>query len=278
MNGLRGWIRSIADAFIRRFPDASARLACHILQVEHEAGQLPEAAATRLEMLARAASAQGPDADRAADRQESYAQEGEDLIVARLVGDKTDGFYVDVGAHHPVRHSNTYRLYRRGWRGINIDATPGSMERFRRLRPRDINVECLVAATTEPRPFHVLAEPALNTASRPLAEQRRAENRHYRVTGTVTLQPRTLASILREHLPTAQAIDLMSVDVEGLDLEVLRSNDWQSYRPRILLVELLATALDEMESNEIVRFLRAQSYRPVAKLYNTVIFTVGSRP
>jgi len=275
MSGLRDWIRRIADSAIKRFPAPSARLACHVLQLEHETGQLPDEAATRLETLSRAVAARDGDADPGVDRQESYAQEGEDLIVARLVGDKRDGFYVDVGAHHPVGHSNTYRLYRRGWRGINIDATPGSMERFRRVRPRDINVECLVAADTASRPFNILSEPALNTASRPLAEQRRAENPQYRVTGTVTLQPRTLASILREHLPAGQTIDLMSVDVEGLDLEVLRSNDWQTYRPGILLVEVLATALDALENNEIVRFLRAQSYKPVAKLYNTVIFTAG---
>lgn len=278
MSGLRGWIRSIADTVVSRFPEAAAQLACHILQIEHDTGRLPDAAVARLEILSRAAAARDGDTDPGADRQESYAQEGEDLIVARLVGDKNDGFYVDVGAHHPVRHSNTYRLYRRGWRGINIDATPGSMERFRRLRPRDINLECLVAAGAEPRPFNILSEPALNTASRPLAEQRRTENRQYRVTETVTLQPRTLAAILREHLPAGQTIDLMSVDVEGLDLEVLRSNDWQTYRPGILLVELLATALDALEDNEIVRFLRAQSYKPVAKLYNTVIFTPGGRP
>jgi|SRR5690348_11829310 len=278
MSGLRGWFRRIADGAVRRFPAAAARLACHILQVEHDARRLPDAAVARLETLASAAAADGADGNPAADRQESYAQEGEDLIIARLVGDKSDGFYVDVGAHHPVRHSNTYRLYRRGWHGINIDATPGSMERFRHLRPRDINVECLVAAGAEPQPFHVLSEPALNTASRVLAEQRRAENPQYRVTETVALRPRTLASILGEHLPAGQPIDLMSVDVEGLDLEVLRSNDWQTYRPGILLVELLATTLGELEQHEIVRFLRVQSYRPIAKLYNTVIFTPGARP
>lgn len=76
----------------------------------------------------------------------SYSQEGEDLLLSRIFGDKKDGFYIDVGAHHPFRFSNTYLLYKRGWRGINIDAMPGSMKLFNRFRPRDINIECGVAS------------------------------------------------------------------------------------------------------------------------------------
>src|SRR5689334_15261611 len=72
---------------------------------------------------------------------ESYSQEGEDMILARVFENQKSGFYVDVGAHHPWRFSNTYMFYRRGWRGLNIDAMPDSMSRFRKARPRDINVE-----------------------------------------------------------------------------------------------------------------------------------------
>lgn len=205
-------------------------------------------------------------------RSECYAQEGEDLVLARFFGEKRDGFYVDVGAHHPIRHSNTYLLYRRGWRGINIDATPGSMNEFRRLRPRDIAVECLVASDSVPQRFYVFNEPALNTASRHLARERTSENGEYRVTREFDLQPRTLASLLDEFLPKGQAIDFMSIDVEGLDLDVLRSNDWERYRPSLLLVELLQTNLADLDAHEIVRFLRDNRYRPIAKLYNTVIF------
>jgi hypothetical protein len=68
----------------------------------------------------------------------SYAQEGEDLLLARCLAYRDMGFYVDIGAHHPKRFSNTYLFYRRGWCGINIGAMPGSMSQFRRVRPRDI--------------------------------------------------------------------------------------------------------------------------------------------
>lgn len=205
-------------------------------------------------------------------QEECYSQEGEDLVAARLLENVSDGFYVDVGAHHPIHHSNTYLFYRRGWRGINIDATPGSMAEFRRLRPRDINLERLIASDTSPRQFYVFNEPELNTASSDLARERSQENSGYRVSTELQLTPCSLASVLDEFLPSGRAIDLMSVDVEGLDLDVLRSNDWERYRPRLLLVELLGTPLSKIESHEISRFLRDRQYRPIAKLYNTVIF------
>src|SRR5262249_37716331 len=93
----------------------------------------------------------------------SFSQEGEDLLIDRIFERQDRGTYVDVGAHHPRRFSNTELLHRRGWRGVNIDATPGSMAAFRRLRPRDINLEIGIAATSGDRDFYIFDEPALNT-------------------------------------------------------------------------------------------------------------------
>lgn len=77
----------------------------------------------------------------------SYALQGEDLILREMLHSAQKGFYVDVGAHHPFRFSNTYYFYKRGWSGINIDAMPNSMALFKRFRPRDINIECGVSYT-----------------------------------------------------------------------------------------------------------------------------------
>lgn len=234
-------------------------------------GHLPpsvwDAVEPSVRRVRRALSYTGP-----GEQEECYSQEGEDLVAARLLGEIANGFYVDIGAHHPIRHSNTYLFYRRGWRGLNVDATPGSMAEFRRMRPRDINVERLVALDPSPRHFYIFNEPALNTASGDLARKRPTESSQFRVANEVELHPCTLASLLNEFLPKGRAIDLMTVDVEGLDFEVLRSNDWDRYRPTLILVELLNTEFADIESHEITLFLRGRQYRPVAKLYNTVIF------
>ena len=114
----------------------------------------------------------------------SWSQEGEDLILARIFGDKPDGFYVDVGAHHPQRFSNTYYFYRRGWRGINIDAMPGSMLAFNRLRPLDINIELGIGSQPGKLNFYMFNEPALNGFAKDLADSRDQSDTPYKIIGT----------------------------------------------------------------------------------------------
>lgn len=70
-----------------------------------------------------------------------YSQEGEDMVLRKIFKNQKKGFYVDIGAHHPKRFSNTHLLYKKGWKGINIDVTPGSIKLFNQLRPRDTNLE-----------------------------------------------------------------------------------------------------------------------------------------
>src|SRR5215470_18597307 len=102
----------------------------------------------------------------------SYAQEGEDLILERIFEGKTAGFYVDVGAHHPKRFSNTYRFYRRGWCGINIEPNPDTLALFNRSRKRDINLAVGVAAQEGELVYFMFNEPALNSFDRALSERR----------------------------------------------------------------------------------------------------------
>lgn len=202
--------------------------------------------------------------------QECYSQEGEDLFLARLLADRSSGFYVDVGALHPVRFSNTYLLYKRGWSGINIDATPGSMESFKRLRPGDMNIECMISSDPSPRYYYEFEEPALNTMSEKLVRQREMEG--HRVVRRLLLQPTPLAAVLENYLPAHTVIDVMSVDVEGSDLAILKSNDWDRFRPRIVIAELLGTSLENISQCEIYQFLASHDYELVAKLFNSAIF------
>lgn len=203
----------------------------------------------------------------------SYAQEGEDLVLARMFEEtRRPGIYVDVGAHHPFRFSNTALLHAKGWRGINIDAKPGSMTAFRRFRPNDVNLEVGVDEVAALLQFNVFAEPALNTFDTELALQRRTEG--WEQVGTVEVTCLPLAELLSNHLPAlgSQAIDLLSVDVEGLDLQVLRSNDWDRFRPRIIVIELLNSNLDQVLNSESTRFLARQGYKPISKLVNSAFF------
>jgi FkbM family methyltransferase len=200
----------------------------------------------------------------------SYGLDGEDLILDHLLEGKVNGFYVDVGAHHPARFSNTYLFYRRGWCGINIDAMPGSMRMFNKVRPRDINIEYGVAGTSGKLMYHRFNEPALNTFD--AAEAEHKNKPPYQMVDVVEVAVERLDALLARHLPAGQQIDFLSVDVEGKDEDVLRSNDWQRFRPRFVLAETLRTDMLHLMECPVVSLMAKVGYTPVSKAYNTTFF------
>lgn len=203
----------------------------------------------------------------------AYSQEGEDMILARFFGNKTNGFYIDIGAHHPQRFSNTFYFYKRGWHGINIDAMPGSMTPFEKSRPRDINLEVGISNSNEELTFYCFDEPAVNSFSKELSEQRILEG-IYKLQKKVKVPVYRLSKILDKYLPQGQSIDFMSIDVEGLDHEVLSSNDWQKYRPQIILLEHYDFKVEELSTDPSFVLLKNNGYVFAAKAVNTLFFKV----
>jgi len=200
----------------------------------------------------------------------SYSQEGEDIILRRIFEGQKTGFYVDVGAHHPIRFSNTYYFYQQGWKGINIDPSPNVMEIFRKKRDRDINLEMGVSDRCGQKELFVFNEPALNSFNREYVDDILATS-DFRLLGSTLVPVDTLENILASHLG-GESIDFLNVDAEEHDLEVLRANDWERFRPRYILVECLDTQLDQVEGCRVHRFLTKNGYRPLAKTFNTLIF------
>jgi FkbM family methyltransferase len=201
----------------------------------------------------------------------SYSQEGEDLILQRIFGERATGFYVDVGAHHPQRFSNTHTFYRAGWRGINIEPNPQAHGLFASMRPRDINLQLGVAGQSGRLTYHEFDDGALNTFDATLAQWRVA-NTPYRLLRTIEIPVERLEQILARHLPAGQRIDFLSVDAEGFDLAVLQSNDWLQYRPEWVLVEALDTSLEQALHGDVHTFLSKQGYELLAKTFNTLMF------
>jgi FkbM family methyltransferase len=203
-------------------------------------------------------------------RRRSYAQAGEDLFLAAYFGEQREGVYVDVGAFHPRQLSNTQLLHERGWRGLNVDPTPGAMALFRALRPRDVNLELAISDEPGTLKLHSWGLHAENSAA---PRQVRAVTR---VLGPaheiVEVEARTLTEVLDASPFRDAAIDLLDVDAEGGDLAVLRSLDWARYRPRVVLVEIYARTLEEVQGSRTARFLAERGYRPVAWLRPSVVF------
>jgi len=205
-----------------------------------------------------------------------FSQEGEDMLLRRHFGGKECGFYVDVGAHDPCRFSNTYWFYRRGWRGINIDPLPGVMVSFAKLRPRDINLELAMSSHSQNLTYYMFNEPALNTFD-PLLAHNRDGKQGNRIVSENVLVTRSLKSVFGEYLPEGQRIDFLTVDVEGCDLDVLRSNDWTVYRPEVVLAEdVNAVDIKQALEGNVTLYMANVGYVLVAKTVNTLFYRDAS--
>lgn len=203
----------------------------------------------------------------------SYSLEGEDLILRRIFEKKkTPGFYIDVGAYHPKRYSNSYYFYKEGWRGINIDAMPGSMVLFKKVRPRDINLEIAISDTKEVLTYYLFNESALNGFSKIISDEK-IKNHEYKIINEIEMETFPLADVLDKYLPEKTEIDFLSVDVEGFDLKVLLSNDWNKYKPKVTLVESWDFNLSNPDNFEIYEYLSDKGYYLTAKTVATLIFT-----
>jgi len=204
-------------------------------------------------------------------RNESYSQEGEDLIIKRIFENKNSGFYIDVGAHHPKRFSNTYLFYRLGWRGINIEPRPGSKKLFDKFRSKDINIEAAISETDGSLIYFEFDDPALNSFDQNLSIER-SNKTQYKIINKIHLKTSKLANILDSYLPAGQKIDFLTIDTEGFDIYVLRSNNWDKYRPEIILCEDSEFELSNPEKSEIYKFLTQKNYILTAKTLSTLIF------
>jgi FkbM family methyltransferase len=204
----------------------------------------------------------------------SYSQEGEDMVLNRIFNPhvNTEGFYIDVGAHHPQRFSNTYYFYNLGWRGINIDAMPDSMGKFNKIRSRDINLEIPINDSEKELVYYSFNEPALNGFSKELTESRNEASNSYYVKEEIILKTQKLSKVLDAYMPEGVEIDFMSIDVEGLDFSVLQSNDWNKYKPKVILVEVLGDSIEDFYSNDVYQYLKKLGYMFYAKTVNTVFF------
>lgn len=191
------------------------------------------------------------------------------MLLQRVFAEQSAGFYVDVGAHHPTRFSNTYWAYLRGWHGINIDPTPGSRRTFEKFRPRDLTLEVAVGAADGEASLFAFSEGALNTTTsergRKISKLVQEDCRPFSV------PQRSLRSIFSEVLPRGQVIDFLSIDVEGGETSVLHGNDWSLYRPRLILLETFGQTLENWSESDDIQFLRKEGFTPMALLFHTVV-------
>jgi FkbM family methyltransferase len=186
----------------------------------------------------------------------SYAQNMEDMHLARLFASEGSGFYIDVGGGHPVADNVSFRSYLAGWRGIVVEPQDALHRLYAATRPRDIAMKCLVGQAEGFADFHMVDKlHGFSTTVQAHAEGAAGFGASY---STSKLPMMTLAGLCETH--ARGRIDWLKVDVEGAEPDVLGGNDWSRFRPRVVLVEAIAPGTMEPSHETWEPMLLAQGY------------------
>lgn len=179
-------------------------------------------------------------------RRISYAQNGEDIVFLRALGDQPDGRWIDVGANHPVNDSVTKNFYDLGWRGINIEPVQYFHDLLVQQRPRDVNVRALASD----KPGRMILQQ--NTQNLDLSTVDEFLTAVYRERGDVLEEVEvdvvTLAGVCSEYLDR-DVIDVLKIDTEGHELQVLLGHDFERYPVRTMCAEATWDRLDPIVSH-----------------------------
>jgi FkbM family methyltransferase len=206
----------------------------------------------------------------------SFSQVGEDRIVRFLFHaiEVEHPSYIDIGAHHPFFISNTALLHLGGSRGINVEPDQRGIELFHKHRPGDVNLGVGVADRAGEMTYYRMTEPALSSFSKEAAEAAEIESRgEYKIDSVITVPVRTVADILTEHWD-GECPDFMSLDVEGLDLQILKTMPSWPDRPSMICVETVTYSGRRRNEKlpEIAAYLRTQEFEAFGDTFLNTIF------
>ena len=206
----------------------------------------------------------------------AFGQFGEDLVIEGILqthGRIRNGTYVDVGAFHPFKYSNTAMLYKKyGWSGMNIDANKVAIDEFRLARPSDINLIALCGEDQSEREYVYFDHPGVNSADKKMIERQTRDSSPFKETFRETRFSQRLSELLDRHFEPNRKVDFLSVDAEGMDLEVLNSNNWAKYRPFLIAVETHGMDLEKLKDNDIFTYLHELGYKLVSHVFVTSLF------
>lgn len=172
----------------------------------------------------------------------SYAQNFEDVILNRVFKGKKDGFYIDIGAWHPVDHSVTKHFYDQGWSGINVEPSNAYWSLLKKFRPRDINLNCAVSDNREAMDYFEIPNSGASTSIQAgwgVIAKQEALAKNVRNAIKRKIECMTLADVCNQYASDKE-IDFLKIDVEGAELSVIKGGDWKKYRPQVVIVEAVA--------------------------------------
>lgn len=165
----------------------------------------------------------------------SFSQKGEDLAIDKYFKHKNRGFYIDIGACHPERFSNTKFFYDKGWCGINIEPIPTKIKLFFRDRRRDQNLNIGIGKVKKVAVFYEFEASGFSTFSKEEASS--LIKIGYPLKRKIKVRMQRLEDVIKKYVKSP--IDFMTIDTEAMEIEVLKSNNWKKNRPKLLCVETI---------------------------------------
>jgi FkbM family methyltransferase len=206
----------------------------------------------------------------------SYAQCGEDLIINHLfnmLGIRYPS-YLDIGAHHPTYFSNTYFFYKKGCHGVCVEPDPSLFRIIKRKRKRDTCLNVGVGSESNSgaeMDFFIMTAPTLNTFSQKEAQRYQSYGKQ-KIEKVISIPLISVNTILNDHFPAAP--NFVSLDVEGLDLQIAESIDFERFRPEVFCIETLSYTEDrtEVKLNTIIELMDRRQYVVYADTYINTIF------
>ena len=189
-----------------------------------------------------------------------YADNGEDVIIQGLFDHKNDGFYIDVGCYHPIRASLTHLLYKKGWKGVNIDISKDSINLFKIARPNDENINIGIADIVGEDCYYQSSQ--INQAN---------SFKHYDDVKKVKVQITTLDNVIKNL--GIKKIDFLNIDVEYRDFKVLKGLNLNAVRPTLIAIEDNDVFdIADVVNSDIYRYLINKEYFLYSKLNCTNLY------
>lgn len=199
---------------------------------------------------------------------ESYSQSGEDAIVDFWIN-KKNGTYIDIGANDPIYLNNTFKFYRMGWRGINLEPNPIEIQKIKKHRPLDTNLQLGISQSRRKLTYYKFEPSTLSTFSK--SESENYIKQGYILKDQEKIDTITLKEVFEKYIPDNN-VDLLSIDVEGYEENVISSNDWNLYRPTMVILETVNHNPIYKKNIKFDNIMRSHNYIKFADTFINTIY------
>jgi hypothetical protein len=206
------------------------------------------------------------------------SQFGEDKKILKLFNNNYKGKYLDLGCFHPTRSNNTLRLYKKGWRGMNIDLNPLTIDLFNFSRPEDINICAAISNRETKKKLYFLGD--LDSKNTLDLNHKKWISRHFRIDKNdfkiKNIKTKKLTNILDKY--KFYKIDFMNIDIEGHELEALKSLNFKRFDIKVICVEILNyDNFTNVRKKKLTSFFKKKNYFLVKKSAINYIFKKKTR-